>query len=293
MGKLRVRSGAAAFEAYHRELYGDRWAELCRVMAEKGPQISLGRLEHFPQYSIETGTWRGLSGKADYWLDPASCWAASLLPISEGHHVWDMCAAPGGKMLNLALRLPPQADLLASEISQTRFQRLRRQWALLPPDVQGQLRILRKDACLLGLDRCLSMDRILLDAPCSSERYFCQRRDLLRTWSEARVRNTSRMQRALLCTALDCLAPGGILLYVTCSINPAENELLVAECLRKRPKRGFEHRLLEGGEADGFWQLEARPLGYHLLPDRNGGAGPLYLCLLEAEREPVGENFGL
>ncbi|GIR63487.1 MAG: hypothetical protein CM15mP68_1530 [Pseudomonadota bacterium] len=77
-------------------------------------------------------------------------------------------------------------------------------------------------------------DRVLLDAPCSSEsRMRWQDVKTYQHWSLRKVRETQRKQKSLLRSAYAALKPGGVLLYCTCSFAPEENELVVEALLRK------------------------------------------------------------
>ncbi|MEM9424067.1 MAG: hypothetical protein AAF975_04685 [Spirochaetota bacterium] len=225
---------ALGFEEYYAGLFGPRWPSLREALSVRGPQVNLRR-----RY--------GLDG--DYWLDPASCFLADLLrgaigsfdPFDPSAEVWDMCAAPGGKFLSLALSLPQGFRLRATEVSSARFTRLRQQAALLPSAwLAERIALFRGDACKLALRYKTGplFAAILLDAPCSSERHVLSqakaRPERLREWRASRSKRNARNQLALLCGALDCLAPGGCLLYATCALSPWENAEVVARALHKR-----------------------------------------------------------
>ena len=77
-------------------------------------------------------------------------------------------------------------------------------------------------------------DRVLLDAPCSSEsRMNWQDASTYQHWSPRKVKETQRKQKSLIRSAYAALKPGGTLLYCTCSFAPDENELVVASLLKK------------------------------------------------------------
>jgi len=77
-------------------------------------------------------------------------------------------------------------------------------------------------------------DRVLLDAPCSSEgRFRSEDPETTRYWSMKKVRDMSRKQRRLLFSAIQCLKPGGRLVYSTCSFSPEENEVVIQRFLEK------------------------------------------------------------
>jgi 16S rRNA (cytosine967-C5)-methyltransferase len=148
--------------------------------------------------------------------------AAGAMPAVEGRaaSVWDCCAAPGGKTLVLAKRLAGAA-ILASDVSARRLAqtaaRLRR-YAFAP---KVKTAVLDAATAGSGDER---FDLILCDVPCSGTGTLARNpeiRHLLKP--EDFVRQSAR-QRAILRGALGRLAPGGRLVYATCSLEPEENE---------------------------------------------------------------------
>ncbi|HTX71337.1 MAG TPA: 16S rRNA methyltransferase, partial [Rectinemataceae bacterium] len=116
-------------------------------------------------------------------------------------------------------------------------------------------------------------DAILLDAPCSSERHVLADARALEEWSPARSRNLAARQWALLSSAFLMLKPGGCLVYSTCSLAPQENQGVVA---RLEGKYGGEFDF--DPPEDG--RCERAGAGMLMLPDRAGGAGPMFVCRL-------------
>lgn len=211
-----------------------------------------------------------------YYLDAASLLVADLLGVSPGEEVLDMCAAPGGKSLVLALRLGSSGRLTANERSRTRRDRLRRVLRdHLGPQRADAIRVTGHDATRWGLHEQEAYDRILLDAPCSSERHLLGNPDLLSDWSPSRTGRLATQQAAMLFAALEAVKRGGIILYSTCSISPSENEAVVRKVLERRSGRLEEMDLNFGYPA-----LERVGPGFRILPDRAEGAGPMYFSLL-------------
>ncbi len=152
--------------------------------------------------------------------------AASLPSTAErAPRVWDCCAAPGGKTLMLALRLP-NADILATDVSAKRLAhttlRLRRY------AYAQRVRTSALDASApTATEPDTNFDLILCDVPCSGTGTLARNpeiRHLLRP--EDFTRQATR-QRALLLGAARRLAPGGRLVYSTCSLEPEENERII------------------------------------------------------------------
>ena len=105
----------------------------------------------------------------------------------------------------------------------------------LPTEFRSNLTITGHDATRWGLHEQGVYDRILLDAPCSSERHLIHNPNHLAQWSLGRTRSLAQQALAMLCSAFEALKPGGHLLYSTCSISPEENGILVERFAAKRP----------------------------------------------------------
>ena len=144
----------------------------------------------------------------------------------------------------------------------------------LPPQWRSIINITGYDGVKFGLHRKESYDRILLDAPCSSDRHVLQSPTHLAEWSAKRVKRLSVEQGSLLASAVDALRPGGEVVYGTCALAPLENDAVVAKILKKRPA-------MEVVRPDNVpeW-AECTEFGYHVLPDRAGGCGPIYCARL-------------
>ncbi|MDQ1298914.1 MAG: tRNA (cytosine49-C5)-methyltransferase [Campylobacterota bacterium] len=144
-----------------------------------------------------------------------------LAPLPE-ETVLDLAAAPGGKTLMLAGMMENTGWLSAVEPTRERFFRLRTNL-----ETQGvtNAHTYMTDGRSVG-KKCPEMfDRIMLDAPCSSEaRFKTHEPKSMSFWSIHKAKETSKLQRRLLLSAYDALKPGGKLLYCTCSFSPEENE---------------------------------------------------------------------
>ncbi|BAM03208.1 RsmB/NOP family class I SAM-dependent RNA methyltransferase [Phycisphaera mikurensis] len=158
----------------------------------------------------------------------ASQLAAFVLDPRPGEAVLDLCAAPGGKTLDLAARLGPGADLAAVEASKPRFFRLR---ANLERAGAGSVRTYLHDGRRTGDKVPGRFDAVLLDAPCSGDTRL-RGGDDPSAWSVSKARRLGRKQRDLLASAIRCTRPGGRVLYATCSMCPEENEAVIDAALR-------------------------------------------------------------
>jgi 16S rRNA (cytosine967-C5)-methyltransferase len=158
-------------------------------------------------------------------LDDGSRLVAELAAASAPHaaHLWDACAAPGGKTLILAHRLP-QTEILATDISPRRLTAMQSRFGRYPFAEKIQTEVIDATAPPAKLD---SFNLILADVPCSGTGTMSRNPEIrLRLTASDLARHADR-QRKILCTALSRLAPGGRLLYSTCSLEPEECEQVI------------------------------------------------------------------
>ena len=151
-----------------------------------------------------------------------------VLDPQPGEAVLDLCAAPGGKTTQMAAYMRNEGTLLANEPVRKRFYRLKSVVDLL----QAKVRLTMADGRYLRHQE--MFDRILVDAPCSSEGRFLE--DDPKTyayWSLRKIHEMAHKQKGLLLNAGRLLKPGGVLVYSTCTFAPEENEAVVDWFLRK------------------------------------------------------------
>lgn len=159
---------------------------------------------------------------------------ASLLPVCElnpqpGETVLDLAAAPGGKTLHIADLMQMHGVISAVEVVRNRFYRLKEN---LRVGGAGQVRTYLTDGRTVGRKTPDRFDRVLLDAPCSSEaRFQCSDPKSYQFWSVRKIREQARKQVGLLLAAIAATRPGGEIVYCTCSFSPEENELTVDKAL--------------------------------------------------------------
>jgi 16S rRNA (cytosine967-C5)-methyltransferase len=157
-------------------------------------------------------------------------------PASRVARVWDCCAAPGGKTLLLALRLGG-AEIVASDVSAKRLAQMAARLRRFP--YAERVCCIVADACAIfaptkerqqdGSQTALSrdFDLILCDVPCSGTGTLARNPEIRLRLQPAELERQSARQRAILQAALARLAPGGRLVYSTCSLEPEENERVV------------------------------------------------------------------
>lgn len=220
-----------------------------------------------------------------YPLDAASLLPVEMLNVTSSCKVLDVCSAPGGKALAIMQRLGLEGALYCNDISPERRIRLKtviRRY--IPKPLSNIVNVIGYDATSKRfLDEFGegSFDRILLDAPCSSERHLIHKPNELRTWAQGRSKGNAERQLALLLNACKLLRVGGRIVYSTCSLSKWENDDVVRKAIRKgQNKLDAEIRIctidvskLPFGEATEF--------GCHILPDVCDGWGPIYFAVLE------------
>ncbi len=249
-----------AFHAHYDALWGERWESLKRALRDE--DFKSAWRNPFP----------GL--KEQYFLDPASIAVAQALQVQPGDRVLDLCAAPGGKTLILAQSLASHGELTANERSSERRARLKRVLVeYLPPELRARIRVTGHDATRWGLHERDHYDRVLLDAPCSSEAHVLRDPKALALWSPKRSERLAIQAYAMLASALTALKPGGVLVYSTCSVARAENDQVLQKLITRR---GSEITLLQTQLNIG----EATAHGWQILPDRDR-AGPMYFSKLK------------
>lgn len=157
----------------------------------------------------------------------------ALLPTAA-ERVLDLCAAPGSKTSQLAALRGGGAGLHANDRSRTRVFKLRAVLERL--GVEGAT-VSQRPGESFGRSHAGAFDAVLLDAPCSMEGRLGGADGDWSAWSVGRSRRLAGQQRALLSAACQCLAPGGRLVYATCTLSPEENELVLHKWLRRHGER--------------------------------------------------------
>lgn len=158
--------------------------------------------------------------------DGAAQQAASLMDVKAGSRVLDACAAPGGKTLHILELCPELEEIVAVDIDPVRLDRLRsnlNRTGLHATLVTGDV------TSPSGWWDGRLFDRILLDVPCSATGVIRRHPDIKLLRLPEDIGDLVRLQQKLLESVWPMLAPGGILLYATCSIFKQENEHQIAK----------------------------------------------------------------
>lgn len=163
-----------------------------------------------------------------YIQEPSAMSPVYYLDPKPGEKILDLCAAPGGKSTQIACRMAGEGILVTNEIDKKRAQ-------ILSLNIE---RLGIRNALVTNMrPEKLSeifegyFDKILVDAPCSGEGMFRKNDEAVDNWSPENVSLCAKRQKDILTEAVKMLAPGGRLVYSTCTFAPEEDELQVSNLL--------------------------------------------------------------
>jgi 16S rRNA (cytosine967-C5)-methyltransferase len=193
------------------------WAERLGARLLPGGSLRLethDAIDSLPGYA--EGAW---------WVqDAAAALPARLLGAKAGQRIADLCAAPGGKTLQLAAA---GADVVALDRSAARMERLRRN--LERTGLAAEIVVADATQWRGG-----PFDAVLVDAPCSSTGTIRRHPDVAWTKTEADIPRLAALQARLIDNAVALTRPGGIILYCTCSLEQEEGEAQLDAALARR-----------------------------------------------------------
>ena len=188
-------------------------------------------------YFVEGDARPGLSplheGGLYYLQEPSALSAVSALDPQPGERVLDLCAAPGGKSTQIAALLLGRGVLVCNEPVPSRAQILSRNIERM-----GVKNAIVTSAMPAQLAPRFAgyFDRILVDAPCSGEGMFRRQPEARDEWSENSPRGCADRAMEILEEAAKMLAPGGVMVYSTCTFNDTENEGVLGRFFAAHPE---------------------------------------------------------
>jgi 16S rRNA C967 or C1407 C5-methylase (RsmB/RsmF family) len=250
--------GEKAFYAFYRHLTktdADHQALIASLHQKNVPSIVIN-----PQYANELeNLWSKHKLSLEYipWFPGAAVWPqelpfpsklpgydqhwfyvlnqASLLPVlalevESGDVVLDACAAPGGKTIAMQWSSSiKNATFVANELSPQRYFQLKKD---LKAYGLNDIEVANLPAEVIAAKTGDVFDKILLDAPCSSEKHVLQNNRVLQAWTPKRISKLVDKQYRMIKSLLKALKIGGTLVYSTCAINTQENEMIVGKILK-------------------------------------------------------------
>ena len=166
-------------------------------------------------------------GEGRWWVQDLSASLPARLITANAGEVLDLCAAPGGKTMQIAAA---GHQVTAVDQSETRLKRLRENLHRTRLDAQ----LVSADALRWSPDK--KFDCILLDAPCSATGTFRRHPEVLYRARADIIRQSAQLQSQLLERAAGWLKSGGCLVYAVCSLEPEEGETIVSDFLDANPK---------------------------------------------------------
>ena len=210
-----------------------------------------------------------------YIQEPSAMAPVTYLNVEPGDRVLDLCAAPGGKTTQIASYMEGQGLLVTNEIHPTRAK-------ILSENVERMgicnAIVTNETPEKLVVKFHEFFDKILVDAPCSGEGMFVKNENAGEEWSLEHVLMCAERQDGILDCAADMLAPGGRIVYSTCTFSTEENE----GCMERFLQRHDDFRIVPVEPVDGM--VQGKDGTIRLWPHKLKGEGH-YLAVLEKSSE--------
>lgn len=179
-----------------------------------------------------------------YIQEPSAMYPAELLSPSEEERVLDLCAAPGGKTVQMAAMMKNKGLLVSNEISPKRVKALKKNIELY--GIKNTI-ITNSTGKNLLETYGTYFDKVLVDAPCSGEGTFRKDKHSIKEYDKYVGKELYEIQRDILDYAFKLLKTGGYLVYSTCTFNPEENEKQIEYILNK-----YDCLLVQGNKTGGM-----------------------------------------
>ncbi|NJD02929.1 MAG: NOL1/NOP2/sun family putative RNA methylase [Ruminiclostridium sp.] len=160
-----------------------------------------------------------------YIQEPSAMLPGAVLEAKPGEKVLDLCAAPGGKTIQIAAAMQNSGIIIANDINADRVKALVKNIELC--GVRNAV-VLNETPEKIASGFEGYFDRILVDAPCSGEGMFRKDEDAARSWESFKCETCSGMQKTILEHVDRMLKPGGSLVYSTCTFSPEEDERMIS-----------------------------------------------------------------
>lgn len=275
-------------DSYLETPYGGIRVNTLKITVESLLALSPFQLEPIPWCPTGYYTEEGVRpGKHPYYhaglyyiQEPSAMAPVELLGVKPGDKVLDLCAAPGGKSTQIAAKLQGQGLLVSNDLHPERTKALAKNLELY--GVRNAV-VLNESPDHIAAAFPHFFDRILIDAPCSGEGMFRKDEDMVKQWETETPAKYAAMQRDILQSAAAALAPGGTLVYSTCTFAIEENEGTIAEFLAVHPQFSVVPVGGTGSFAMGFGELSGTA---RLWPHKVKGEGH-FMAVLRHDGTPV------
>ena len=210
-----------------------------------------------------------------YIQEPSAILVSYLLNPNEKDTVLDLCAAPGGKTIGASLLMHNKGLIISNDLARDRC-------FILQENIQrmgrGNVVITNNDFSLIYQHYQNYFTKIILDAPCSGSGMFRKEGKMVDDWSLNKVFKYAMTQSSLIDIAYEMLAPGGTLVYSTCSYSYEEDEMVIKHLLERTDA------VIESIPMNNHYYQSKDKLGIHLFPSLFSGEGH-YICLIKKPGE--------
>jgi 16S rRNA (cytosine967-C5)-methyltransferase len=173
--------------------------------------------------------------------DCAAAKAVKLLKPKPNWNILDLCAAPGGKTIQLAETTLGKANIIATDIDNDRLQKIHQNIDRLGFE---NVTVIQYGDLQQQIEKTGPFDCILLDVPCSNTGVLAKRPEVRYRINEKAIKSLAKTQTALLARAAKILKPAGTICYSTCSIQSAENDFVIKHFLRANSRFTLKEELL-------------------------------------------------
>lgn len=280
-----------------KKAYPQHWQSICKANNERPPmalRINLARIEK-PAYlalltennivfhdvpaipsavildkAMGVDTLAGFNEGLVSVQDVGAQYLTSLLELQPELNILDACSAPGGKLLQLLETADPTVKVTAVEIDADRMLKIKENLQRL--QYKDRVKLITAD--ILDPEAWWDetfYDRIIADVPCSATGVIRRHPDIKLLREPQDIEQFTEVQYDILSLLWQCLKPGGLLIYITCSTCPQENDALIQSFLENEPNARALPISLEQGLST--------PYGAQLLPGLYEGDGFYYAKL--------------
>lgn len=165
-----------------------------------------------------------------YIQEPSAMLPGAVINAQPGDNILDLCAAPGGKTVQMAAAMEGKGILVSNDISSERVKALVKNIELC--GIRNAV-VTNDSPEKLANNFTGFFDKVLIDAPCSGEGMFRKDEDAAKSWEKFKCQKCSSMQRDILKSVDRMLKPGGKVVYSTCTFSPEEDEMMISAFIKE------------------------------------------------------------